>query len=87
MNRLEKWNGHLYNWYDIHSLRKLPNFFVSTADSGNFVACLYAVKGWLEASGQWSVASGQWSEVRDVRLPPIFNFQFSISPSLPTLNS
>ncbi len=45
---LEKWNGHLYNWYDIHSLRKLPNFFVSTADSGNFVACLYVVKGWLE---------------------------------------
>ncbi len=49
VERLEKWNGHLYNWYDIHTLAKLPNFFVSTADSGNFVACLYVVKGWLEA--------------------------------------
>ena len=48
VERLEKWNGHLYNWYDIHSLQKLPNYFVSTADSGNFVACLYAVKGYLE---------------------------------------
>ena len=47
VEQLEKWNGHLYNWYDIHSLRKLPNYFVSTADSGNFVACLYAVKGFL----------------------------------------
>ena len=45
--RLEKWHGHLYNWYDIHSLKALPNFFISTCDSGNFVACLYVVKGWL----------------------------------------
>ena len=45
--RLEKWNGHLFNWYDIRSLKKLPNYFVSTCDSGNFVACLYVVKGWL----------------------------------------
>ena len=65
VERLEKWNGHLYNWYDVASLRKLPNFFISTCDSGNFVACLYAVKGWLEAGGQWSVASGQWSEERE----------------------
>ena len=48
VERLEKWNGHLYNWYDVHTLAKLPNFFVSTADSGNFVACLYVVKGYLE---------------------------------------
>ena len=47
VERLEKWNGHLFNWYDIQSLRKLPNFFISTADSGNFVACLYVVKGFL----------------------------------------
>ena len=47
VGRLEKWNGHLYNWYDIHSLKTLPNYFISTCDSGNFVACLYVVKGWL----------------------------------------
>lgn len=46
---LEKWNGHLYNWYDVHSLKALPNFFISTCDSGNFVACLYVVKGYLTA--------------------------------------
>ena len=45
--RLEKWNGHLYNWYDVKSLKALPNFFISTCDSGNFVACLYVVKGFL----------------------------------------
>ena len=47
VRQLEKWNGHLFNWYDVRSLAKLPNYFVSTADSGNFVACLYVVKGWL----------------------------------------
>ena len=45
--RLEKWNGHLFNWYRISTLEKLPNYFISTCDSGNFVACLYVVKGYL----------------------------------------
>lgn len=44
---LEKWNGHLYNWYSVKTLKALPNFFISTCDSGNFVACLYVVKGFL----------------------------------------
>ncbi|MBR3725207.1 MAG: hypothetical protein IKN11_07485 [Bacteroidales bacterium] len=47
VSKLEKWNGHLFNWYHVKRLNALPNFFVSTADSGNFVACLYAVKGYL----------------------------------------
>ncbi len=45
--KLEKWNGHLFNWYHIGTLKALPNFFISTCDSGNFVACLYVVKGYL----------------------------------------
>ena len=49
VTRLEKWNGHLFNWYHIKSLKALPNFFISTCDSGNFVACLYVVKGWIES--------------------------------------
>ena len=49
VTRLEKWNGHLFNWYDLKSLRKLPNYFVSTCDSGNFVACMRVALGWLES--------------------------------------
>ena len=52
VSRLEKWNGHLYNWYSVSTLKALPNFFISTCDSGNFVACLYALKGWLQALQQ-----------------------------------
>lgn len=46
--KLSKWEGHLYNWYNIRTMEVLPPYFISTADSGNFMACLYVVKGFLE---------------------------------------
>ena len=48
VERLKKWNGHLFNWYHIQTLEALPNFFISTCDSGNFVACLYVAKAFAE---------------------------------------
>ncbi len=48
---LEKWQGHLYNWYDTGSTKPLPPRYVSTVDSGNFVAYLMVVRqGLLEIS-------------------------------------
>lgn len=44
VERLDKWNGHLYNWYNTVSLETLPPAYVSTVDSGNFVASLMTVK-------------------------------------------
>ncbi len=40
IERMEKWNGHLYNWYDTRTLKPLNPRYVSTVDSGNFVAYL-----------------------------------------------
>ena len=34
---LPKWNGHLYNWYNIDNLEPLKPRYISTVDSGNFV--------------------------------------------------
>ncbi len=48
IQKLEKWNGHLLNWYNIRTLQPLRPLFVSTVDSGNFVACIYVVKEFLE---------------------------------------
>jgi len=42
LEQLSKWNGHLYNWYDLRTLSVLGGGFVSTVDSGNFVASLIA---------------------------------------------
>lgn len=44
---LEKWNGHLYNWYNIETKQKLYPNFVSTVDSGNFVASLIVLNQFL----------------------------------------
>ncbi len=44
---LPKWNGHLYNWYNIKNLTPLIPMYVSTVDSGNFVGYLYTTKNFL----------------------------------------
>lgn len=40
VDHLEKWHGHLLNWYDTTNAQPLSPKYVSTVDSGNFVACL-----------------------------------------------
>ena len=44
---LPKWNGHLYNWYEIRKKEPLIPRYISTVDSGNFVGYLYVVKSFL----------------------------------------
>jgi len=41
--KLEKWKGHLYNWYAVRDAELLRPRFVSTVDSGNFVGMLVAL--------------------------------------------
>lgn len=48
IDNLSKWNGHLYNWYDIQNLKPLYPRYVSTVDSGNFVGYLYTLKSFLK---------------------------------------
>ena len=45
---LPKWNGHLYNWYQIRTKEPLIPRYVSTVDSGNFVGYLFVVKSYLK---------------------------------------
>jgi cyclic beta-1,2-glucan synthetase len=40
LDRLEKWHGHLLNWYDTTSLASLEPRYVSTVDSGNLAGSL-----------------------------------------------
>ncbi|MFZ3171371.1 MAG: glucoamylase family protein [Carboxydocellales bacterium] len=49
VEKMEKWKGNLYNWYDTLSLQVLRPRYVSTVDSGNLVGYLMtAEKGLLE---------------------------------------
>jgi cellobiose phosphorylase len=47
LERLERWKGHFYNWYDTHSLNPLQPLYVSTVDSGNLVVYLITSKSGL----------------------------------------
>ncbi len=44
---LQKWNGHLYNWYNIKTKEPLIPRYISTVDSGNFIGYLYVIKQFL----------------------------------------
>ncbi len=48
MERMEKWRGHLYNWYDTETLETLRPLYVSTVDSGNLVGYLMVVREGLK---------------------------------------
>ena len=42
-DRLEKQRGHIFNWYDIETLKAVPPFTISTVDSGNLAASFYTL--------------------------------------------
>jgi cyclic beta-1,2-glucan synthetase len=62
IDQLEKYQGHLLNWYDTRSLEPLPPRYVSTVDSGNFVGSLIALRqGFIELSHSPVLQWERWS--------------------------
>ena len=47
IENLPKWNGHLYNWYDIENLKPVTPQYVSSVDSGNLIGYLYVLRQFL----------------------------------------
>ncbi len=47
LERMEKWHGQLYNWYDIDTLRPLRPRYVSSVDGGNLAAALLTCAAWV----------------------------------------
>jgi cyclic beta-1,2-glucan synthetase len=52
---LNKFRGHLFNWYDTRDLRPLEPKYVSSVDSGNLAAHLIALS---DCCKKWSIISG-----------------------------
>jgi cyclic beta-1,2-glucan synthetase len=44
MEKLERYRGHFYNWYDTQTLKPLPPQYVSTVDSGNLAAHMLTLR-------------------------------------------
>ncbi len=63
MEGLERFDGHLLNWYDTQSLAPLPPAYVSTVDSGNLAGALMILaEGLREASRQPGAAADDLSQ-------------------------
>ncbi|WP_250487466.1 GH36-type glycosyl hydrolase domain-containing protein [Caballeronia sp. GaOx3] len=62
MQKLQRFNGHFYNWYDTRDLRELAPAYVSSVDSGNLaghlIALANACEEWLPATLAPAARSG-----------------------------
>jgi len=47
MEKLKRYRGHFYNWYDTHTLQPLRPQYVSSVDSGNLAGSLLTLKAGL----------------------------------------
>jgi cyclic beta-1,2-glucan synthetase len=57
--KLERYEGHLLNWYDIKTLSPLEPRYVSTVDSGNLLSALWTLEHGLEKLMEWPVLDGK----------------------------
>ena len=69
IDRLERYEGHLLNWYDIETLQPLEPRYVSSVDSGNLLGSLWTLEhGLVELLTRPLVddtlLSGLWETVR-----------------------
>jgi cyclic beta-1,2-glucan synthetase len=86
MEGLERFEGHLLNWYDTQSLAPLPPAYVSTVDSGNLAGALMTLaEGLRQASRQPPAAaelSGRLLDLagRAARFVDGMSFRFLYDP-------
>ena len=53
LEKLERFHGHFFNWYDTRTLQPLPPRYVSTVDSGNLVGHLLTLReGFLQLADE-----------------------------------
>ena len=64
--QLERYEGHLLNWYDTVQLTPLPLKYVSTVDSGNLVASLWVLARGSEELTQTPILNASLEGLRDV---------------------
>lgn len=62
LEKVERYEGHLLNWYDIGNLQPLEPRYVSAVDSGNFLGALWALQQGLHEQYSGEVISGELFE-------------------------
>jgi len=66
MEKLERYRGHFYNWYDTHTLQPLHPQYVSSVDSGNLAGSLLTLQaGLTELSDQPVLSPNAFQGLQD----------------------
>ncbi len=66
MKKMERYNGHFYNWYDTETLHPLQPKYISTVDSGNLAGHLLVLRqGLLALPHQKSISIKLFEGLRD----------------------
>ena len=60
MQKLERHQGHFYNWYDTQSLKPLQPTYISTVDSGNLAGHLLTLRPGLLALPDRLILEARW---------------------------
>ena len=79
IEKMEHFQGHLYNWYDLATLGVIGDRFVSTVDSGNFVASLVivsaALKEWDKRENTKGLLQRVENEIESANFKALFDFE------------
>ncbi|MCD8088324.1 MAG: hypothetical protein LUE22_07035 [Oscillospiraceae bacterium] len=91
IERLPKWRGHLYNWYDTGTCAPLQPAYVSTVDSGNLCASLVCLSHGLKAHGRPDLAERAGTLAANMELGALYDekrrlFRIGIDPASETVS-
>lgn len=73
LERMEKWRGNLFNWYHTITLKPMEPRVVSSVDSGNLCACLFALAAGLEEWGRKDLARRALALARGAELGALYD--------------
>ncbi|MDR2514417.1 MAG: hypothetical protein LBD02_04315 [Christensenellaceae bacterium] len=73
VEKMEKWNGQLYNWYDIRDLRPLAPRYISSVDNGNLGVCLMSCAAALREGGENGLAMRFEKLCREMDFKPLYD--------------
>ena len=62
LDKLERYHGHFLNWFGTRTLQPLLPRYVSTVDSGNFVACLLTLQEGFNELPRLPILPARWRE-------------------------
>ena len=83
MEKLERYRGHFYNWYDTHTLQPLHPQYVSTVDSGNLAGSLLTLQaGLVELKDQPVLSANAFQGLQDTLQVLIEHLPVSPAPEL-----